>query len=64
VAALPVGAAVLSLLAVQSGPAAHWAWPVYAGADREAAVIAAILLLLGLGVSMYAGARNSPTETA
>jgi hypothetical protein len=60
----PLGYAVLSLLAVQSGPASHWAWPVYAGADREAAVIAAALLLLGLGVSTHAGARDSPTETA
>jgi hypothetical protein len=55
---------VLSLLPVQSGPAAWWAWPVYAGADREAAVIAAALLLLGLGVSTHAGVRDSPTETA
>ena len=60
----PLGYAVLALLAVQPGQAAGWAWPVFAATDRQATVIAAALLLLGLGVSIYAGARDSPTETA
>src|SRR5207237_1638232 len=60
----PLGSAVLSLLAVQPGRVAGWAWPVFAATDRQAAVIATALLLLGLGVSMYAGARDSPTATA
>ena len=47
-----------------AGRVAGWAWPVFAATDRQAAVIATALLLLGLGVSMYAGARDSPTATA
>ncbi len=50
-------------LAVLVGPTPRWAWPVQAAANQEAAVIAALLLVLGLGVIVWSGARDQIGDT-
>lgn len=39
-----------------------WAWPLHAGTEREAAAIAAALLLAGLAAVAHGGAREAPGE--
>jgi len=51
-------------LAVLVGPGPRWAWPVQAATNREAVVIAATLLALGLGVVVWLGARVQTGDTA
>ena len=62
--AVPLGYAVLSLLAPQSGQIPAWAWSVRGATDRGAAVIAMALLLAGLVLVARSGARDRPGETA
>ncbi len=51
-------------LVVLVGPGPRWAWPVQAATNREAAVIAAALLVLGLGAIVGWGARDPTGDTA
>jgi len=62
--AVPLGYAVLSLLAPQSGQIPAWAWSVRGATDRGAAVIATALLLAGLVLVARSGARDLGRETA
>lgn len=55
---VPLGYAVLALLAPPSGQAPAWAWSVRAATDRGAALIAAVLLLMGLVIVARWGARD------
>lgn len=50
-------------LAVLVGPGPRWAWPVQAATNREAVVITAVLLALGLGVVAWSGARVQTGDT-
>jgi hypothetical protein len=61
---VPLGYAVLALVAPQAGQAPAWAWAVRATTDQAAAVIATALLLAGLVLVARTGARDRPGETA
>ena len=61
---VPLGYAVLSLVAPQAGQAPAWAWAVRATTDQEAAVIATALLLAGLALVARSGARDRPGVSA
>ena len=50
-------------LAVLGGPGPRWAWPVQVATNREAVVITAVLLALGLGVVAWSGARVQTGDT-
>jgi len=50
-------------LAVLVGPGPRWAWPVQTATNREAVVIAAVLLALGLGAVAWSGARVQTGDT-
>lgn len=68
---LPVGYAFLAFLAtlLTVGQPDHqlqwaksgvsWAWSLHAGREQEAAVVAGIVLLVGLGAVMWLGAREA-----
>jgi len=51
-------------LAVLVGPGPLWAWPVQAATSREATVIAAALLVLGLRAIARSGARDRTGDAA
>ncbi len=48
--------------AQQASQVTRWAWSLHAATDREAAVIATILLLMGLGIVGSAGAHDRPGD--
>lgn len=50
-------------LALLVGHDARWAWSMHVATNREATVIAAALLLLGLGVIAPTGVRDRPDAT-
>lgn len=57
---VPLGYGALAALV---GPSPRWAWPVQTATNREAAVIAAVLLALGLGAVAWSGARIQTGDT-
>lgn len=59
---VPLGYAVLSLLAPQPVSAAAWAWPMQAAADQGAAAFALALLLAGVSIIVLSGARAGLPE--
>lgn len=61
---VPLGYAVLSLLAPQAGAAPAWAWSVRAAIDREATVIAFALLFAGLAIAALTHTRGHRMEMA
>ena len=61
--AVPLGYAVLALLAAEAEQRPAWAWAARAATDRAAAVIAAALLLAGLALIARFGARDRLGET-
>lgn len=51
-----------SVYVLQRGPedTTRWTWPLHAGTEREAAAIAAALLIAGLAAVAHGGAREAP----
>jgi len=56
---LPLGYAILSMLAYQPREEIQWAWPVVAAGDSGASIFAASLLLVGLALIIGRGARDT-----
>lgn len=52
---VPLGYGALAMLV---GAGQHWAWPIAEATDREAMLIAGVLLTLGLAVIAWSGARE------
>jgi hypothetical protein len=72
---LPVAYGFLTFMAVllNSGQSGHqlrwaksgvrWAWTLHAGKEHEATIVASVALLVGLGIVVVWGARDSLAET-